>query len=372
MCLPASYRTIKLHAGHTRMLRLAGAVRQAGRVLKASAEAAEWESVEAARQEAERPVIARVQAVFEAQRRAVLERAEEVLPGLVARHAPAEAEKREGAEPDPLEIASLFDLSAWDDVLDSELREVLEELMETAYGVGGVRVGIGVGTYAPSPFAEEVLAEVLGKAKGMNATTQSEVGRLVAGGLKEGLSAADIAARLSERFTEWQAWRAPLVAQTAGTALFEAGQQDTFREAGVGEHRWLSQRDGKVRPSHAQGTGVDGEERPLGEPFSNGCRFPGDPEAPAREVVGCRCTTIPLVPSASASKTAVQPDGLLTTEGEVIDLGELNDRELQRVEVSLRDYNIRMAHAAGEKSLSALAERFHVSESTARRAIWGS
>ena len=50
--------------------------------------------------------------------------------------------------------------------------------------------------------------------------------------------------------------------------------------------QWDATLDAKTRPSHQR---VDGEIRELDETFSNGLRFPGDPQGPAAEVINCRC-----------------------------------------------------------------------------------
>lgn len=67
--------------------------------------------------------------------------------------------------------------------------------------------------------------------------------------------------------------------------------------------QWDSTLDGRTRESHAM---VDGEIRELDEKFSNGLRFPGDPNGRAAEVINCRCA---LLQRASwALKTGMNPD----------------------------------------------------------------
>lgn len=50
--------------------------------------------------------------------------------------------------------------------------------------------------------------------------------------------------------------------------------------------QWDAVLDAKTRPSHVR---VDGEIRKLNEKFSNGLRYPGDPNGKAGEVINCRC-----------------------------------------------------------------------------------
>ena len=53
--------------------------------------------------------------------------------------------------------------------------------------------------------------------------------------------------------------------------------------------QWDSTLDGRTRSSHAR---VDGEIKELDEKFSNGLRFPSDPNGGAAEVVNCRCALL--------------------------------------------------------------------------------
>jgi phage portal protein BeeE len=61
----------------------------------------------------------------------------------------------------------------------------------------------------------------------------------------------------------------------------------------VERHVWLTSRDASVRKEHQI---MDGNETIVGEPFSNGLRYPGDQAASAREVANCRCVTNAITP----------------------------------------------------------------------------
>ena len=52
---------------------------------------------------------------------------------------------------------------------------------------------------------------------------------------------------------------------------------------------WDATLDAKTRDSHIR---VDGEIKELDEPFSNGLKFPGDPDGGAAEVCNCRCALL--------------------------------------------------------------------------------
>lgn len=62
-------------------------------------------------------------------------------------------------------------------------------------------------------------------------------------------------------------------------------RQDAASQSGAGVKRWVVT-SSNPRASHAA---IDGEEVPIGETFSNGLQWPGDPLGDAMEVANCRC-----------------------------------------------------------------------------------
>lgn len=50
---------------------------------------------------------------------------------------------------------------------------------------------------------------------------------------------------------------------------------------------WRAANDNRVRQTHRD---IDGEERDINDTFSNGGEYPLDPQLPAKEYYGCRCT----------------------------------------------------------------------------------
>lgn len=85
-------------------------------------------------------------------------------------------------------------------------------------------------------------------------------------------------------------------ARTAITGAQNAGRVDSYRQAqemGIDiMQEWLASMDSRTRHSHVL---TDGERINVGGKFSNGCRYPGDPQGPASEIYNCRCTLIPVL-----------------------------------------------------------------------------
>jgi hypothetical protein len=81
-------------------------------------------------------------------------------------------------------------------------------------------------------------------------------------------------------------------ARTALTGAQNAGRYDGLnraRDMGINVYdTWLATLDGITRDSHRH---LDGEKKKKGKDrFSNGCRYPGDPQGRPEEVYNCRCT----------------------------------------------------------------------------------
>lgn len=52
---------------------------------------------------------------------------------------------------------------------------------------------------------------------------------------------------------------------------------------------WMATLDAHTRDTHKH---LDGEQVEVGKEFSNGCKYPGDPQGPPKEVYNCRCTLV--------------------------------------------------------------------------------
>lgn len=119
-------------------------------------------------------------------------------------------------------------------------------------------------------------------------------------GILTGEPMKDIAQRLLSvaKMTESAAIRN---ARTAVTGAENAGRIDSYiRAQNMGikmKQVWMATLDSRTRDSHAM---MDGEKRDPGKEFSNGCRYPGDPEGKPGEIYNCRCTLVAEVEGSDA------------------------------------------------------------------------
>lgn len=111
--------------------------------------------------------------------------------------------------------------------------------------------------------------------------------------------AAEAILRMVSRYRDRQlASRAETIARTEGVRISNIARREALTQAletmGVSKTQvrrtWNSSDDKRTRDSHRS---MDGQEVGMEEPFKSGAghslMFPGDPSAPAEEVINCRC-----------------------------------------------------------------------------------
>ena len=148
---------------------------------------------------------------------------------------------------------------------------------------------------------------------------KKQITKSVTSSILQGKSIKHMADDLQKRITTMSRDSAIRTARTAVTGAQNAGRMDSYAAAEKMEIKlkkeWLATLDSRTRHSHAM---LDGEQVAQDKKFSNGCRFPGDPQGPPWEIYNCRCTLIAAVEgvdTASAQRRARNP---VTGETELI------------------------------------------------------
>jgi HK97 family phage portal protein len=143
---------------------------------------------------------------------------------------------------------------------------------------------------AADPKVAAYMAQRTNRITGINATMAEAIRET----LFESVAANETVQQMQERVrTSFGMSRSSAlrIARTESASAVNGVRQIGMAAEGVTHTEWLSSRDKFVRETHD----IDGETQPLGQQFSNGCKFPGDPDAPASEVCNCRCTSAPVV-----------------------------------------------------------------------------
>ena len=115
----------------------------------------------------------------------------------------------------------------------------------------------------------------------------------VTSSILQGRSIKGMADDLQSRIITMNRDSAIRTARTAVTGAQNAGRLDSYYAAekmGIKcSKQWVATLDGRTRHSHAM---LDGEIVDNDKKFSNGCRYPGDPNGPPSETYNCRCTLV--------------------------------------------------------------------------------
>lgn len=131
---------------------------------------------------------------------------------------------------------------------------------------------------------------------------KKQITKSVTSSILQGKSIKHMADDLQKRITTMSRDSAIRTARTAVTGAQNAGRMDSYAAAGkMGiklKKEWLATLDSRTRHSHAM---LDGEQVAQDKKFSNGCRFPGDPQGPPWEIYNCRCTLIAAVDGVDTS-----------------------------------------------------------------------
>lgn len=116
---------------------------------------------------------------------------------------------------------------------------------------------------------------------------------------------ADLRAKMAQAYRNRALrYRAETIARTEAMASLHQSQDEAMKQAvekgavnaGVISYIWRATKDKRTRDTHRA---MDGQTKPMGVPFQSPSgaflAFPGDPDAPAAEVIRCRCWREPKV-----------------------------------------------------------------------------
>lgn len=125
----------------------------------------------------------------------------------------------------------------------------------------------------------------------------------VTSSILQGKSIKHMADDLQSRIVTMNRDSAIRTARTAVTGAQNAGRMDSYFAAekmGIEcRKEWMATLDGRTRHSHAM---LDGEVVDNDKKFSNGCRFPGDPQGRPEEIYNCRCTLVSVIEGIGTSR----------------------------------------------------------------------
>ncbi len=192
------------------------------------------------------------------------------------------------------------------------LSEIMARMATAAIRVMGIRVlsaaqGKGMAldverkdfSQALASIAADYIAGELFRRRitGIAETTRAQIVNAVRRGYDEGLGQDGVADYILAQVQTFSAFRAEMIARTETHGAANAGAFGAAKETGLDLRKeWLAAEDDRTRPDHAA---ADGQIVGMDESFDVGgssLAYPGDPSAPADQIINCRCVTgfVPL------------------------------------------------------------------------------
>lgn len=179
------------------------------------------------------------------------------------------------------------------DEATGKLREVSRPYFEQAVQAGGHAVELELGVTGQfngtQPDVQQRLAAQVAALKQVPERIRAYIQAVIEQALNDPAGVPpirEIADRIQQVYRQLAEGRARTIARTETAKAFADGRWSAFAQMGIREIEWLSARDEAVRTApwnHA----IDGERRALGQPFSNGLRYPHAPEGAPGNVINC-------------------------------------------------------------------------------------
>jgi Phage Mu protein F like protein len=179
---------------------------------------------------------------------------------------------------------------------EKQREEAAREVERTFSREAGRQIAISFDPRDFRLFSPELM-ENIGKHAGRNfdAAANEELTRVIRGSFDSGLTVPQTAKEIRRSFADMSKAKATMLARTDLVGLANGGNYMAARMVFQFEKQpplkvWLNAHDARVRPSHVE---ANGQKVPMESPFRVGgheLMYPGDPQAPAQEVIHCRCT----------------------------------------------------------------------------------
>lgn len=199
-------------------------------------------------------------------------------------------------------IQRLIEWEDWKTRLRGELEPIMQRIIREGHETGVVRVGVsGVDFTSDAPFVQQQLSEILGLVQSTEDTWSRNLSRTIQRGLSQGDDFEDLIDRARRQQERQTGYRLRRTVRTAGNGGFEAGQLQAWRDLGIKERTWVTERDQRVRGTPGDRwdhRGADRQTQPLDQPFiivtvdgftSESLMYPNAPSGSAGNTVNCRC-----------------------------------------------------------------------------------
>lgn len=122
----------------------------------------------------------------------------------------------------------------------------------------------------------------------------NNIENIIRQGTNKGESTQKIEEKIHKKFTQLQGYEAERIARTeVNTIQNNARYNRILTDDLIDYQQWVSATDNRTRDTHRHQNLLITRK---GGTFPNGCKHPGDKDAPTKEWINCRCTLIPYIP----------------------------------------------------------------------------
>ena len=196
------------------------------------------------------------------------------------------------------EWLSGFGQSFWNnrflDLLIGSIRNILKEGMLA----GMLRAGMGELTQDQLDARNvqlDIVARQVARSELINDTTAREITEMLSRMIEENATLEEMRRAVRARFEGYKEWRVDRITNTVVVGAFERGTLLAWQESGIDKKGWLTAKDERVRTTHIAANGQIIELEAAFEVGGALLMHPGDPAGPAREIINCRCSMVPVM-----------------------------------------------------------------------------
>ena len=177
---------------------------------------------------------------------------------------------------------------------EEQVRQILSNIWQNSYDESSGIMKVLYSMNNPNAQQAQDIFKIMGGRRissDISETTRRGIVDIIDKGLAEGTDLDELARQIADS-TVLSPGRAKLIAHQESANAMSASNYNMMVENGVRRHKWLSQPIADVpREDHRR---MSGQVRNVGELFSNGLKFPRDPEGPPEETIHCNCWAVPL------------------------------------------------------------------------------
>jgi len=195
----------------------------------------------------------------------------------------------------PDDVRQIFDMSAENqalgEVTEPYIKRVIKESGDRVFDELMIENSFDV----ENPMVQDAIDNLKTKIKGINETSYQRIKNLLSEGYAENWSLGDFEREIRSLYKNFAENRIPAIARTETLKAVNGGTMYAYNQGRVEKKEWIASMDANTRDTHAV---LDGEVVGVNDTFNRGSvpmKYPGDPNAPASEVVNCRCAIMPVI-----------------------------------------------------------------------------